>query len=84
MCGCQCCATITFNHVLFWLKFQSRARRARILYWIAHAQRAAGKSAESERTLDALARDHPLSIYTFMARPGAVRLLDGENPSLDS
>ena len=51
------------------------ARRARILYWIAHAQRAAGKSAESERTLDTLARDHPLSLYTFMARPGAIKLL---------
>ena len=60
------------------------ARRARILYWIAHAQRAAGKSAEAERTLDALARDHPLSLYTFMARPGAIKLLDGENPSLAS
>ena len=60
------------------------ARKARILYWIAHAQRAAGKSAESERTLDTLARDHPLSLYTFLARPGTIRLLDGENPSLAS
>ncbi len=60
------------------------ARKARILYWLAHAQRAAGKSAEAEKTLDSLARNHPLSVYTFMARPGTVKLLGGENPSLAS
>jgi len=60
------------------------ARKARILYWIAHAQRAAGKSAEAERTLDTLARDHPLSLYTFMARPGAIQLLDGEKIVMDN
>ena len=60
------------------------ARKARVLYWMAHAQRAAGKAAEAEKTLDTLARSHPLSLYTFMARPGAVKILEGENPSLTS
>ena len=60
------------------------ARKARILYWLAHAQKTAGKPAEAEKTLDILARNHPLSIYTFMARPGALKLLNGENPSLAS
>lgn len=60
------------------------SRKARILYWIAHAERAAGKAAEAEKTLDALARNHPLSIYTFMGRPGTIKILDGENPALAS
>lgn len=60
------------------------ARKARILYWLAHAQKAAGKPAEAEKTWDTLARNHPLSLYTFIARPGVLRLLNGENPSLAS
>ena len=60
------------------------ARKARVLYWIAQAQEAAGKTSEAEKTLDRLARNHPLSFYALRARPGVLKVLDGENPRLAS
>ncbi|NLL36144.1 MAG: transglycosylase SLT domain-containing protein [Fretibacterium sp.] len=58
----------------------SSSHKARVLYWLAAAQKASGKSEESERTLAKLAHDHPLSFYTFTASPGAVTLQEGSNP----
>ncbi len=59
-------------------------RKARILYWLAYAQKAAGQTQESGKTLKTLARNHPLSIYTFMSSPEAIKILPGGDPSLKS
>jgi soluble lytic murein transglycosylase len=59
----------------------SAVSSARFLYWLASAQTSLGAE-EAEKTYAALASDHPLSIYTFLARPDAVRLLDGDPPEL--
>ncbi|GHV46121.1 hypothetical protein FACS1894204_07070 [Synergistales bacterium] len=56
--------------------------KARALYWIGAAELSLGQTAESEKTYSRLARNHPLSIYTFLARPGAVKLLEGDPPEL--
>ncbi|MBQ9564035.1 MAG: transglycosylase SLT domain-containing protein [Synergistaceae bacterium] len=56
-------------------------RRARILYWLAHAQKAAGQGAEAEKTLALLTRKYPLSIYGLLTKPD-VKIVDGDNPAL--
>ncbi|GHV36913.1 hypothetical protein FACS1894187_12420 [Synergistales bacterium] len=56
--------------------------KARALYWIGAAELSLGLTAESDKTYSRLARNHPLSVYTFLARPGAVKLLDGDPPEL--
>jgi soluble lytic murein transglycosylase len=60
------------------------AWRPRILYWIGAAQSAAGKTAEAEKTYARLLRNHPLSYYAFLAKPGTLELLDGNPPGLTS
>ncbi|GHS96584.1 murein transglycosylase [Synergistales bacterium] len=56
--------------------------KARVLYWIGSAELSLGHKAESDKTYSRLARNHPLSIYTFLARPGALKLLEGDPPEL--
>ena len=56
-------------------------RRARILYWLSTAQRAAGNTAEADRNLALLKRKYPLTLYSFLAG-GSVKIVDGENPAL--
>lgn len=58
--------------------------KARALYWIAAAQKAMGQTQEAEKTLNNLTRNHPLSIYTFLASPGKIKLLEGDHPELTS
>jgi len=50
---------------------------ARALYWLGAAQMSTKQAEEAERTYSILLRSHPLSYYTFLARPGAVKLQDG-------
>ena len=57
---------------------------ARILYWIGAAQSSAGQVKEAEKTYAALLRRHPLSFYSFLAHPGALKLLEGDPPELAS
>jgi soluble lytic murein transglycosylase len=53
------------------------AWEARALYWIGAAQMSANQAKEAEKTYATLARRHPLSYYTFLANPGAIKLHDG-------
>jgi soluble lytic murein transglycosylase len=74
--------------IWYWTQVRSPALNAswepRVLYWIAAAQKAAGQPGEAKKTLDALVRRHPLSLYAFWAVPGALTLLDGDPPGLVS
>ncbi|MDR1621650.1 MAG: transglycosylase SLT domain-containing protein [Synergistaceae bacterium] len=56
----------------------------RVLYWIGAAQMSSGQKQEAEKTYSTLARSHPLSCYTFLAKPDAVVLKDGDPPGLGS
>jgi soluble lytic murein transglycosylase len=56
----------------------------RVLYWIGAAQMSLGQVKEAEKTYSALVRGHPLSCYAFLAKPGAIGLLDGDPPALSS
>ncbi len=59
-------------------------KRARILYWLAHAQKLAGQKSESEKTLALLKRKYPLTIYGLLTlNPNEIRIIDGNNPSLN-
>ena len=59
----------------------SAQRRARILYWLSHAQRAAGQKAEADKTLALLKRRYPLTIYGLLTKQ-PLKVLDGEDPAL--
>lgn len=56
-------------------------RRARILYWLAHAKRAAGQEEAADADLALLRRRYPLTIYGMLAK-ARIELVDGEDPSL--
>ena len=56
-------------------------RRARILYWLAHAQALAGQNQASANTLALLKRKYPLTIYAFLTGQ-KLRIVDGTNPNL--
>ncbi|MDR3231335.1 MAG: tetratricopeptide repeat protein, partial [Synergistaceae bacterium] len=72
----------------YWTQLRSPTLDAswtpRVLYWMAAAQKTLGRAKDADRTLDALTRNYPLSLYTFLARPGAITLLDGDPPALSS
>ena len=55
--------------------------RARILYWLSQAQRAAGQTGEADRTLALLKRKYPLTIYGLLTKQ-PLKIIDGENPAL--
>ncbi|MCR4818451.1 MAG: transglycosylase SLT domain-containing protein [Fretibacterium sp.] len=59
----------------------SAQRRARILYWLSHAQRAAGRKAEADKTLALLKRKYPLTIYGLLTKQN-LKIVDGDNPAL--
>ncbi|MDR3265334.1 MAG: hypothetical protein LBT15_04910, partial [Synergistaceae bacterium] len=72
----------------YWTQLRSPTLDAswspRVLYWMAAAQKTLGRAQEADKTLDALARNYPLSLYTFLARPDSITLLDGDPPALSS
>ena len=49
---------------------------ARSLYWTGAAQMSMRQAEEAEKTYSTLARSHPLSYYTFLARP-AIKIQEG-------
>ena len=56
-------------------------KRARILYWLEHAQRRAGQVKDADSTLALLKRKYPLTIYGLLS--GAkINIVDGTNPDL--
>jgi soluble lytic murein transglycosylase len=57
---------------------------ARALYWISKAQEKSGDKAAAAKTLDLLLSRYPLSIYTYLARPGILKLVDSVPESLAS
>ena len=57
-------------------------KRARILYWLAHAQGLAGQSQASANTLALLKRKYPLTIYALISGQKP-RIVDGANPNLN-
>ena len=59
----------------------SSQRRARILYWLSHAQKAAGRKAEADKTLALLKRKYPLTIYGLLTKQ-PLKIVDGDNPAL--
>ena len=56
-------------------------KRARILYWLAHAQEKAGQKQEAQATRDLITRKYPLTIYGLILNPKP-RLVNGTNPNL--
>lgn len=58
-------------------------RRARILYWLAHAQTLAGQKQAAANTLSLLKRKYPLTIYAFITghKP---KIVNGSNPNLSA
>ena len=57
-------------------------KRARILYWLAHAQKLAGQKQAAQNTLNTLKNKYPLTIYGLLINP-APKILDGSNPNLN-
>jgi soluble lytic murein transglycosylase len=57
---------------------------ARALYWISKAQDNSGDKKAAAKTLDLLLSRYPLSVYTYLARPGALKLTDDVPASLAS
>lgn len=57
-------------------------KRARILYWLAHAQNLAGQKSEADKTLSLLCRKYPLTIYGLVAK-APIKIVDGNNPALN-
>lgn len=51
---------------------------ARVLYWIAKAQQKLGQKNDAEKTLKSLVSRYPFSIYSYMAKPGAIEIVDTE------
>ena|GEM_PF-211422 len=62
----------------------SAAWGARALYWISKAQEKSGDKNAAAKTLDLLLSRYPLSVYTYLARPGALKLTDDVPASLVS
>lgn len=56
-------------------------RRARILYWLAQAQKLSGQNQASSNTLAILKRKYPLTIYAFLTGQKP-KIVDGTNPNL--
>ena len=56
-------------------------KRARILYWLAHAQELAGQKSEAQKTRDLIIRKYPLTVYGLILNPKP-RLVNGTNPNL--
>lgn len=57
-------------------------RRARLLYWIADAERRSGNKAGAGRTQALLERRYPLSIYALLSGGEKLKIVDGEDPAL--
>ena len=62
----------------------SSAWGARMLYWISKAQEKSGNKSDATKTLNLLLSRYPLSVYTYLARPGALKLVDDIPKSLAS
>ena len=62
----------------------SAAWGARALYWISKAQEKSGDKKAAAKTLDLLLSRYPLSVYTYLARPGALKIVDDVPASLTS
>ena len=56
-------------------------KRARILYWLAHAQELAGQNQAAQNTLNTLKNKYPLTIYGLLVNP-TPKILNGSNPNL--
>ena len=56
-------------------------KRARILYWLAHAQALAGQNQQAANTLALLKRKYPLTIYAFLTGQ-KLNIVNGSNPNL--
>ncbi|MBR6900590.1 MAG: lytic transglycosylase domain-containing protein, partial [Synergistaceae bacterium] len=56
-------------------------KRARILYWLAHAQELAGQNKAAQKTLNTLKNKYPLTIYGLLVNP-TPKILNGSNPNL--
>ncbi len=56
-------------------------KRARILYWLAHAQEKAGQKQEAQNTRALITRKYPLTIYGLILNPKP-KLTNGTNPNL--
>ncbi|MBQ7197089.1 MAG: transglycosylase SLT domain-containing protein [Synergistaceae bacterium] len=57
-------------------------KRARILYWLAHAQQLAGQKQAAQNTLNTLKNKYPLTIYGLLINPNP-KILNGTNPNLN-
>ena len=57
-------------------------KRARILYWLAHAQALAGQTKESEKTISLIRRKYPLTIYGLTLK-APIKIINGTNPHLN-
>ena len=57
-------------------------KRARILYWLAHAQELAGQKQAAQNTLNTLKNKYPLTIYGLLINPNP-KILNGTNPNLN-
>ena len=57
-------------------------KRARILYWLEHAQRRAGQTKDADATLALLKRKYPLTIYGLIHGPD-IKIVNGTNPDLN-
>ena len=57
-------------------------KRARILYWLAHAQKLAGQNQAAQNTLNTLKNKYPLTIYGLLINPNP-KIVDGTNPNLN-
>ena len=56
-------------------------KRARILYWLAHAQALAGQNQQAANTLALLKRKYPLTVYAFLTGQ-KLNIVNGSNPNL--
>lgn len=56
-------------------------KRARILYWLAQAQKLSGQDKAAQNTLNTLKNKYPLTIYGLIINPEP-KILDGTNPNL--
>jgi len=56
-------------------------KRARILYWLAQAQKLAGQNEAAQNTLNTLKNKYPLTIYGLLINPEP-KILNGTNPNL--
>ena len=56
-------------------------KRARILYWLSHAQALAGQNQQAANTLALLKRKYPLTIYAFLTGQ-KLNIINGTNPNL--